>query len=596
MFTATFSNPYFTGATSSTPLVPDLWDVALNGRTYRLDLKSNQFRHRSVPMLRNSTDQASSPSEATINPEDLWRRSMDTWHLGAGQSFLDRPDSTPGRFFTSKGVDPWTKWQITLLPDTAQRRASSGTNLRIEAAGTDLYLVDGTAIYRTQDVTVASPTWTALTSHPANAATSITSDGFNVWSAHGSNGIYTTTRGAAALSSYVTGTVTLVKYVKARLMAANANSVYNVTASGVLPAALFTHANTDFAWVGFAEGPGHIFMAGYAGDKSLIYKTAIKADATALDAPSVAGELPDGEIIRSIQGYVGFVLLGTDQGVRFAAVDGSGNLTIGSLIRTPKAVQCFEGQDRFVWFGLTDYDNTSTGLGRLDLSSFTADATPAYASDLMCTTQGEVLSVATFQNRRVFTVSESGVWAETTTPVTSGTIESGNISYRLPHTKVAMFLDVTHDGKGSHSVALAKEGGAYTSLGTHSTSIDPFPCNESRANYHAIRVTMTAVAGVGPTIKAVTLRAYPAAPTTEEIIAPLLLHENILLRNGSQQAFSPLVERGAIRGLREARELVIWQEGTESFAVVVDDYEWQPHSMGGLDWQGTLLVKMKVIQ
>lgn len=596
MYTTTFSNPYFTGSISSTPLVPDLWDVALDGRTYILDLKSDQFRHRSVPMLRNSTDQNQSPSESTINPEDLWRRSQDTWHLGAGQSFADRPDSQAGRYHASKGVNPWTRWQVTLQHDTAQRRAASSTNLRMEVAGTYLYLVDGTNVYRTQDITVGSPTWTALTGHPANAATSITSDGNNIWTAHGSNGVYVTTRGAASTASSYTGTVTLVEYVKGRLMAANANLLYNLITPGALPAALLTHPNTDFAWVGFAEGIGHIFAAGFSGDKSLIYKTAIKADGTALDVPSIAGELPDGEIVRSIQGYLGFILLGTDKGLRFATPDSSGNLTIGSLIPTTQAVLCFEGQDRFVWFGWTNYDSTSTGLGRLDLSTFTAPSTPAYASDLMSTGQGEVLSVVTFQDRRVFTISEGGVYAETDLPVASGTLESGHISYALPHVKVAMFLDVNHDGAGSHSAALSREGGAYNSLGTHTTQTEPFLCNEARGLYHAVRLTLTAVSDIGPTVKAFTLRSYPAAPTIEEIIAPLLLHENVSLRNGSQQIMSPAIERGAIRGTRNTRELVIWQEGSEAFPVVVEDYEWQPHHMGILDWNGTLLVKMKVIQ
>ena len=89
----------------------------------------------------------------------------------------------------------------------------------------------------------------------------------------------------------------VLEYVKGRLMAAGSGAtdgykIWNITASGNNPAILYTHPNTAFTWVGFAAGQQHIYAAGYAGRTSLIYKTAIKADGTALDIPSQAGELP----------------------------------------------------------------------------------------------------------------------------------------------------------------------------------------------------------------------------------------------------------------------------------------------------------------
>src|SRR5690606_22764098 len=101
-----------------------------------------------------------------------------------------------------------------------------------------------------------------------------------------------------------------------------------------------------------------------------IYKITITKEGTGLDAPIVAGELPDGEVIASIGSYLGFILLGTSKGARFCTVNSAGDLTIGSLIPTSNPVQCFEGQGEFIWFGWTGYDGTHGGLGRMSLRNF----------------------------------------------------------------------------------------------------------------------------------------------------------------------------------------------------------------------------------
>jgi hypothetical protein len=109
------------------------------------------------------------------------------------------------------------------------------------------------------------------------------------------------------------------------------------------PSALYTHPNTNFTWVGFAGGQSHIYCAGYAGNKSIVYKTVIKADGTALDIPTVAGELPLGEVITAIDGYFGYIVLGLSDGFRFCSADDAGNLVIGPRIVTGSSVDEFAG-------------------------------------------------------------------------------------------------------------------------------------------------------------------------------------------------------------------------------------------------------------
>src|SRR5690606_21958944 len=159
----------------------------LNGRGFLLDLASNEFRHVTVPLLRDQADQSERPGEASINPDDLWRRTAATWHRGAGQRNFDAKDSDGARFYASKGIDPWTDGELRLLPATDEQKSSANTNLALAVAGSYLYLIDGGSIHYTQDIKVDSPVWSDITGEPATAPTAITSDGYNVYTAHGSD-------------------------------------------------------------------------------------------------------------------------------------------------------------------------------------------------------------------------------------------------------------------------------------------------------------------------------------------------------------------------------------------------------------------------
>lgn len=604
-FAALLDAPYFTGVTTSSE-VPGKYDISLNGHPYMLDLKmdDSNFTRQSIPLLRNQADTGGEPGEQSLSPEELWRRSQSDWTHGAGQTYRDREDSDPKRFRSSKGVNVWEPWALQLLPDTSSKRASANANLSLIPVGTYLYLTDGTALLYTQSLTGA-PVWTTVTGTPA-AATSIASDGFNVWTAHGASGIYKTTRGAAASASQTTGTVSLLGYVKGRLMAAQGPSLYNVinfTGVAALPAALYTHPNSDFTWVGFAEGLSAIYAAGFSGDKSLIYRTATKADGTALDVPVVAGELPDGEVVRSIGAYLGYILLGTDKGVRFCAADASGNLTIGALIRTTSPVYCFEGQDRFVWFGWSNYDSASTGLGRLDLQTFTFALTPAYATDLMATGQGTVLSVATFGDVRVFAVSGLGVFGESTNRVASGSLDSGLITYGIPDTKVSVFLDVRlRNVAGTNTQYVSADGGPFANIGSRSdvASTTPFQVGQVSGETFEVRTVLARSATdptTGPIVTRTTLRSYPRPKRGEVFTVPILLHEQMVNRTGGEFRINPADELTTLLSLQSTRQLVTYQVGMASYTVLLDDsiFTYSHRTHDGRGWNGTCLVKLKAL-
>jgi hypothetical protein len=608
-----FDEGFFEGGSVSS-LVPGAYPIAIDGRPYLIDLKSGAFKRQSIQILRQQADNSNLPGEASINPEDLWRRAQQTWHLGAGQDYLDREESQPSRFNASKGVDVWTKWKLSLLPDTVRKTpTSSNVNQNLMVAGSYLYWSDGATLRRTSDPTPTAPTFTTITGTDTNPITSIASNGYTLWIAQGSQGVLSGNTGATSVASVITGNIGLVAYVKGRLMLAGSgadkhriwNAVTNVAvttgATGVWPDPLLSHNNTDFQWVGFAEGLGNIYAAGYSGDKSLIYRITIEQDGTALDSPIVAGELPDGEVVRSIQGYLGYILIGTDKGVRFASADGQGNLTLGSLIRTDVPVRCFEPQDRFVWFGWSNYDATSTGLGRLDLSNFTGPLTPAFASDLMVTAQGTVTAVVTFGDRRYYAVSEYGLVGETGTLVSAGTIDSGKITYGIPDAKVSVYAQVKHEALlGTVTVDMSVDGAAFENLGLNNgtnTTDTSVPTGQRGGSTFELRLTLArGSTTVGPVLFRVTLRSYPGPSRGRIFIVPLLLHESIEIE-GQEKYLNPLIELNRVESWITDHRLVLYQEASNSYSVFVEDYEWQPYNetADGSFWNGTCIVKLKSV-
>jgi TolB-like protein len=80
-------------------------------------------------------DTSDLPGEQSLNPDDLWRRSFESWHRGAGQTDFDWADSDEFRFRSSLGVDPWTKRRLSLLNETEVKLASTAAAVLLVVAG-----------------------------------------------------------------------------------------------------------------------------------------------------------------------------------------------------------------------------------------------------------------------------------------------------------------------------------------------------------------------------------------------------------------------------------------------------------------------------
>lgn len=608
-YDSAYDKPFYAGfATAPAALVPGQFPVAINGRPYilntdhtQIELYGKGFREDSLPLLRDQTDQLNLPGEQSLSPAQYWRRSQDDWRGGAGQSILDRSTSDVTRFNASKGVNPWTRYQMTLLNDTTKILTTANSNMVGTTANGQFYVADGTTVRGTANLLA----FTAVTGTPGSQALSMCSDGALAYGAFNTSGIYTINGSVA--TSYVTGTVALVGYAKGRLLAAQGGALYNPVAGGALPTAFYTQPTTGWAWTAFAEGDSFIYASGGAGDTSRIYRIAIQPDGTALAVPIQAASLPKGEIVRAMLGYLGFIVVGTDKGVRFATADTStGDLTLGALIQTPGAVFALDAADHFVWFSWSNYDAASTGLGRFDLLRINDGNAPAFATDLMATGQGTVRAMGAIGGRHVFAVDGLGAYAEATAPVASGAFTSGQISYGISDPKVPIAVDLKHaplvSGTGV-SVAMSSDRGTAATIGASTAvgSVSPpaaITTGSKRAEEVELTFTLSSgVSGTSPLLVRYTLLSYPAPTGASTYILPIILAASVDNLRNVEYRMDVKAEYEFLRALNSSREVVTCQVGSSTFQGTLEEFHWIPDRVAADQtwWDGTFLAEIRRI-
>jgi hypothetical protein len=603
--------PSFYSGTATSALVPEVFPVAINGRPYMVDVKSQQFTRQFDPRVRDSQDTSTAPGESAINPQGLWRRGEVSWHLGSGQRYADTAEGQDYRFSQSKGVNPWTRGRLTLLNATKRSLESANTNLPMVEVNGYVYVGDGQTLKYSNNPFAATPTWTSVTSGaPTATINDLTTDGIRVYVAYENSSIYITTPGSSSVTKHFLSSTnvnfTRLGFAKGFVMSYHPDTLdshihivpFEASNSKTTTASL---RDPNFICAGFAGGQNHIYVAGRSSDAGIIYRLGIKADGT-VDVAIVALELPIGEYPTSIFGYLGAILIGTNKGVRYSSPDNQGNLVAGALIPTPGDVQGFTAEDRFVWFGWSNYDASSTGLGRLDLSSFIAGNTPAHASDLMYTSGNTVKATVSLANKRIFTVASVGVVVEDADNlVASGSVTTGIYRWGIPDDKFAPRVDVrTEPLKGNVLAEVAVENQDFVDIGifnaqnqTRHTYIAP----ENKFIEAAYRFTLEpSDTNVSPVLTRWMSRAYAAPARSRIISVPILLHERFNINN-KDYYFDVALERDLLEELAASPRIVTYQEKDDTFSVIIEDARWQPVLVSGTDWlwEGTMTLIMRTI-
>jgi len=447
--------------------------VAIGGLPFLLNVNdTTPYRRSTARWKYERVDQAREPGEQTLD-SGLWVRSQTSFHLGEGVQFQEALEGNAEqlrfRYFTGQGIDPWTPGQISLLKDTTKvypaATNSSGRVISLPATinGTDYLLhidcaaagstavrvarvaADGTATSlilgsalsteilaaETDGTSLVLVTATKIFDYDLTAASPSLHDHYTINTANATSAAIKYVKNRFMLGiSYVTGT-TPIAAVYELLFASHGTSTNLSTVTAV---ANTTTVPIGWTWSSIAEGRGAIYIAGYAGDKSAIFK--IAPDSTgALGAAVSVADIPRGETVRSLFGYLGtYLAIGTSRGVRIAAIADDATIVYGPLIfNTTNPILGFAARDSYIYAGVKAGIGGASGIYRIYLGQLLDDGTYPYATDIVATgTTGSVDALGFFPTsaQLFFSVHSSGTWLQhATNLVPEGTVQTAIVNW-----------------------------------------------------------------------------------------------------------------------------------------------------------------------
>lgn len=636
-----FSLPYSEITDKAYPSLP-ADAIALDGRLYLIDNKSGKYRRSGVNVVEQRN--TSSNRDLLLLPQGVWRQMFESWYQGAGQSNLDRDDALLYRFHKSFGVDPWTKYRLSLLPETREiMDTGAGSKSWVQVLGEHLAVMTGDHVYWfTGDSAAANPpapsVWYALPSPVVD----YTSDGEFIYvlcqdgSLHkcdkdGDTTVTITWETDPAGTNYVdpASTPTFISYVNDYLLIGMGHVLMNIT-DPAKPVKVYTSPVPGFTWNDATAGDKAIYLSGGAGDRYVIHSVKVSDDGTHLMPAAVAGTLPDGEIAHAVGSYLGFVFVGTQSGVRMATADSTGALTLGALIPSGSPVMCFEGQDRFVWYGDqfngTFNDGTNrwpgvvSGLSRMDLTVFTTTAnTPAYATDLSTYHVGLTRSVTTWLGKRVFAMdgldpnlaveggNQGGIYMESDCRMEAGWVTHGAVSFGVEDLKTGTYAQFKWEPMPNGA-----EIEMYTSVDNDNYKL--LARNDHPGEVRSGNVTMNGQQfsrlSIGmvlhrsdndctqsPETSRWEFRALPVKGISSQWDVPIMNMSEIEV-SGVKYNRNVNEELDYLVGLVQSGKQVVYQEGAHTYRVVPRTFEWVPEhiSNNSTGWNGVFTIRIEEIR
>ena len=440
------------------------YDVAIGGLPFIYAISdARPYIRQTAPFRKDQFDNQTEPGEQSLT--GWWIRSQSSFHGGTGIVYFDPQTSDPFghyRFADSKGVDVFKQGEVTLLNNVTQGHNVTGqirSNGRpFQTARSIKYgSTSGILLWDEFDVDkIASDgTVTHFIDYISGTDTpvfGICDDGTNAYWITNTATKKTVYKKALTLASTdpeskmfdEIGTVAnaTMEYVKERIVMCADNKVYEFSSSATsMPTAVYTHPSTSHVYSSIAASGSSIYIAGYNGIQSTILKFTLSTAGVmpTLAAGVVAAELPVGEIVHKIYYYLGFMMIGTNKGIRAAAVsEVDGSLNYGPLIvETSQPCYDFAARDRFIWCATSV--NGEPGVIRIDLGTELETLRFAYANDIYYPgVTGHQTTACAFMNGTdqlsfITTATSSAVgytYIENMSQLTpTGYLKTGNIRY-----------------------------------------------------------------------------------------------------------------------------------------------------------------------
>ena len=608
----------------------DSYDVAVGGQPFFYAINDQRpYIRQTAPYKKDQFDNGAEPGEQSLT--GWWIRSQSSFHSGEGIKFYDPSagETVTHRFADSKGVNVWTKGQVTLLKDTSAGHVTTGAIASNGAsqqhmrpikwstftgallhdeydvdkikvtdpsnpvhfidynAGAGVYPVysicdDGKNAYWTTNATSGGTTKFTVYGKPLTGSSASTADEFKIFD-------------NSQIVSH-----SIIDYVKSRLVICADNKVYECpTAAASTPTLLYTNPVSDYVYTSItASGPA-IYIAGYRGTQSTIEKYTLSTAGVmpTLTSAIVAAELPVGEIVHKIYYYLGYMMIGTNKGIRAAVVsDQDGSINYGPLIvETTQPCYDFAARDKFIWCA-TGVDG-EPGVIRIDLGNEIDTLRFAYANDVYYSgVSGHVTTACCFAgntdpsvaDRIMFTTayasSENGaIYVESdSTLISSGYITTGNIRYGTLEPKNFKRLlargDFTYGSLTLETVD--KDGTEYDHITYEAgvTAVEVGTNNPDTAQeYVAYKFVLNRDAtttSLGPTFKGYQAKATIATPRQRVMRFPVYCFDIETDRYNVVSGYEgkALARLQLLEGVEENGDVITWQDLTtgESRQVVIE--------------------------
>lgn len=592
------------------------YDVAIGGMPFIYAISdARPYIRQTAPFRKEQFDNQTEPGEQSLT--GWWIRSQMSFHGGDGITFFDpaqAASSSPAqyRFADSQGVNVFEQGEVTLLKSVANTHEITGPVAGTNYENRQQHLRsiqwsgnNGVLLHDEYDVDKIASDGTVThfidyNTGSAEPVRAICDDGvFAYWVSNavagGANKLHMykkalTDATTSIPSPMFTATGVVIQYaemefIKDRIVLCVNNSVYEVsTVASALPTAVYTNPNTNYIYTSIAASGPAIYTAGHSGIYSTIQKYTLSTAGVmpTLTSAVVAAELPAGEIVTKLYYYLGYMVIGTNKGIRVATVsDQDGSLNYGPLIvETSQPVYDFAGRDRFVW-AATGIGTLDGGLIRLDLGTEVEPLRFAYANDLQIQQNAEHYTTAVAflgtTNRLAFTTAfkttSGAIYLESATElVTNGYLTTGYIRYNTLEPKNFKRLIARGEFEyGSMTLETVTADGTEYDVVAYSASVPPVEVTTSNPQeaqeylaYKFILYRDGTDATKGPIMKGYQAKAYIATPRQRVIKFPVYCYDvetdkyNVLTGYDGR-AFDRITQ---LESVEQNGDVVTWQDLT----------------------------------
>lgn len=594
------------------------FDVEVNGLGFCIDPDgprdgtNGPYIRQSVPVQKQQTDTSEEAGEQTL--DGYWIRSQASWHRGAGILYYEpgAEEDTQYRFAESSGLDVWTPGQVSAHHKMSLVQAAGGTCF-VANAGTN-----GTTQYVVYLSDTAVLGWDG-SSYALNAPAAGHNGryyffGYKNYYKVGWAGAPSPTIGIwAGDPNTVIAKNAIVEpkvwYAKDRLIVSHGANLFEVPPLATTPVdlndptvAIHKPQDQQTVWIDVVDGPAAIYAAHRCGIVRFALEDAGSGSTPKLSQAYRVLELPQGETLKAMFGYLGrFLVLSTTSGIRVCAIDGNGNLTMGQVI-IAATLGDFRGMSAsgdIVYIGGANVPKSGTS-GGTNLAGWTTSAGLlglnlgqvidgdglrfAYAMDERSDVSGTATTSLVVGSTKYLAISGSGVWKTHADYVPGGYLAMGRVRFNSLAKKVFRSFDLYGSvGSGSLRIDILDE----RDVSMHSVTMDAstgviesvtLPLLETHAYVRPVGV-FTWTTGSPPTLNLIQLRARPAPQRVRQIRYPLKCHDKDQDRNG--QTFGrPGFAAERLFALEEMEELGIPVTITdhrtgEQITATIDEIDYQ---------------------